>query len=221
MASIFISRELEPDSPFLQLGAEWQVYHQSLVGFNALPFGVPPPHDWVFFSSKQAVGYYYGSKPYESEPPKLAALGAGTARALEQQLGRMPDFVGSGEPAEAAEAFGQVAAGQRVLFPQARHSQQSIARALGSRITALPLAVYDNKPIQQLDIPVCDYLIFTSPLNAEAYLGCCALLPHQKIIAIGRTTGMTLSRLGVKRVHISAQASEAALLETVWKLFES
>ncbi|MCK6694310.1 MAG: uroporphyrinogen-III synthase [Thermoanaerobaculia bacterium] len=143
-----------------------------------------------------------------------AALGPATARELLRYTHRV-DFAGTGDPDGTATAFLSLARGKRVLFPAARHSQQSIARILGDAITTVHLAVYDNAPLS--DPPLLDesILVFTSPMNARAYFSRHSLQMHQRVVAIGQTTASALRALGIKNAVMSKEPAEAALADTV------
>lgn len=217
---IFISRELKEDSTFRTrleaIGAE--VIGQSLIEFAPAAFEYIPPCDWIFFYSKKAVRFFFeGLEGGLPAGVKWAALGKGTAAALASR-GITPDFIGAGEPEGVAEAFAREAAGQRVLFPQARQSRQSVQQLLGGALQAVSLVVYDNRPRQSFDIPFCRALVFTSPLNAEAYFGKYTLQPGQSVVAIGRTTAEALRRLGVEEVAVAEEPSEEGLAEVVVSL---
>ena len=60
-------------------------------------------------------------------------------------------------------------AGERILFPCARHSRHALYKYLRYRTNATQLVVYDNRIREDLDLPEFDILVFTSPLNAEAW----------------------------------------------------
>lgn len=207
------------DSPFWQLGDDWQVIHQSLVDFNALPFSLPAGFEWVFFYSAQAVHCFFEGL-LQPLPPALrwAALGPGTAKAM-RHWGVEADFVGRGVAATLAADFVARAKGCRVLFPQARHSRRSLEKIIDSEIVAYPLVVYDNQPLAAFDIPVCDYLIFTSPMNAQAYYSRYAQQQGQQVIAIGQPTAEKLRSLGVVNPAIAEQPSEASLVQLLRVLY--
>lgn len=217
---VFISRELKADSIFRTrleaIGAE--VIGQSLIEFAPVVFHGIPPCDWIFFYSKKAVCFFFeGLGEKLLSEIKWAALGRGTAAALSAR-GITPGFIGTGEPEGVAEAFAIEAAGQRVLFPQARQSRQSVQQLLGDKIQPVSLVVYDNQPRRSFDIPFCRVLVFTSPLNAEAYFGKYTLQPGQSAVAIGETTAATLRRLDVAEVAVAEEPSEEGLAEVVISL---
>lgn len=219
---IFISRELKEDSIFRARlearGAE--VLGQSLIAFTPASFGAVPPGEWIFFYSKKAVRFFFdGLGGPAPAGMRWAALGRGTATALSAR-GVTPDFIGTGEPEGVAQVFAREASGQQVIFPQARQSRQSIQQLLEGQIKAISLVVYDNQPRQAFDIPFCQVLVLTSPLNAEAYFSKYALQESQAVVAIGSTTAAALRRMGIIDVHIADEPSEAGLATTVFALMD-
>ncbi len=216
--SIFISRELVPDSDFIRqlqpIGFE--IIGTSLVTFQAVPFLNVPETDWIFFYSKQAVKFFFENVRQNNFTinAKLAVFGKGTAKALEAEM-YVADFVGIGTPEANATYFATLAKGQKVLFPRAANSRLSIQKLLANNIQAVDIVVYDNQPRTDIELPTCDWLVFTSPLNAVAYFSKYELQKGQEIIAIGKTTATTLQQLGVSNVMIAEEPSEMALAQTI------
>ena len=220
MAKVFISRALSVESTFLARvgGAGHDVIGESLLQIDPVPFATVPETDWVFFYSKNAVIHYFAGV---GEPPpscKYGAYGTGTAAYLQREYGIQANFIGSAKPKATAEALATVAAGQRILFPRARHSRHSLYKYLRYKTTVQELSVYDNRVRESFELPFCEVLVFTSPLNAQAYYGHYVSRSRQTIVSIGRTTAQELRRLGIRGVHIARQPAEAALAELVLSL---
>lgn len=198
--------------------AGFVVYGQYLIAFRPLNFSLPPVADWVFcYSSRAAAFFLRGLQQHgltADRYPRYAALGAGTAKKL-QELGIQPAFTGTGDPLASVGSFAERAAGKRVLFPRAEQSRQSIQRLLGDQIEALDLIVYRNSKLTAVELPDTRYVVLTSPLNAEAYLSIKGQGSGQRIVAIGSTTAEALASLQVESFRVADQASEAALAKTV------
>lgn len=217
MPNLFISRELADASPvraFAQANG-YTLYAESLVEFLPVQFARIPQVDWVFFYSKRAVQFFFRQLQQRgtslSKDISIAVLGDGTAKAL-KEFGRTADFSGNGKPEWVAEAFLGVAAGQHVLFPRARRSRQSVQHYLHEKLHVHDLVVYDNQIKTGIDVPDCDVLLFTSPLNVEAWLKVHAFRENEQIIvAIGQTTGEALRQYGVTP-RIAARPSEEEML---------
>ena len=219
MPSVFISRHLGRSSIFRQEleAAGWQVQGKSLITFRAVPFQRIPRAQWIFFYSKNAVKFFFkGLKTLGRKPPKVrwATIGKSTAKALQRQ-GIEADFVGQGNAMETAWSFLLKARQQVVLFPRAQSSRQSIQELLGDKIIDKNLIVYRNQPKRRFSISDCDFLVFTSPMNAETYFASRELHQGQCVIAIGRTTAKTLTGLGIDEIQTAEEPSEEALAKVV------
>ena len=217
MTNVFISRDLSPDSVFKQLleGQGLNVIGQSLIECTPVAFGECKAVDWLFFYSKNGVRYFFeGLKQPLLPSIRFATMGLGTASIL-QKYGYTVDFIGTGHPVSTASAFLKVAKQQRVLFPRAKNSQKSIQGLLGTTIKMEEVVVYANNPKSHFHIPYCGYLVFTSPLNAQAYFSEKTLKQGQNIIAIGNTTATALKKMGAIDIYRAAYPSEKAMAELV------
>lgn len=225
MPKIFISRNLTPTSPFKKELADFdmEIIGHSLIQFSPTPFETIPVVDWIFFYSKNGVKFFletFAAHMFlrilaeENLQIKWAAIGKGTAEALEKHQ-IQPNFVGTGHPKTTAQAFGTIANQQKVLFPRAKNSKQSIQNLLAAQLTIFDLVVYENAIKPSFTIPYCDILVFTSPLNAKAYCQKYPIQTKQKIIAIGKTTETALQKLGINNSIIAANPSEQALATAV------
>lgn len=223
----FISRPLMPDSDFRSVlrAAGWGVFGQSFVVLSPLSFEAIPPAEWLFFSSQNAVRFFF--KNLETQKIILpdvqwAALGPSTGRMLESFTGQV-DFVGTGEPRSTAQLFRRhfdrlkLAPGS-VVFPAARRARQSVMSLLGLDFDCTHFDIYDNQPLLNPAQRNEEVLAFTSPMNAEAYFSQHVLLPTQRVIAIGGTTDRALQQLGIVETTIAAEPSERGLAEAVLSL---
>lgn len=215
---VFISRELSAESTFTQQlqQAGFEVIGESLVAFQGVPFSYLPQTDWIFFYSKQAIHFFFeGLQKIGLKPnAKLAVFGKGTAKALEEAW-YQADFVGTGKPPHTAAMFALLAKGQKVLFPRAANSLLTIQKLLSDQIEAVDLVVYDNYPRSDFELPVCDWLVFTSPLNAAAYVAKYVIKPGQRVAAIGATTAQALQHLGIFDIKIAEEPSEMAMAHLI------
>ncbi len=222
MSKIFISRPLKKNSPFRAMLQEsgMEIIGQSLLQFSPILFKDIPPAEWVFFYSKKGVDFFMEqvqqSLIFQKKVSTLkwAVMGKGTAAALSKYKYKA-NFVGTGHPSNTATQFSSIAAKQKVLFIRAQHSQKSIQKLLNKQITSIDLVVYDNRIIRNFQLPHCDYLVFTSPLNAVAYYQKYAIDKSQKVIAIGNTTAIALNELGVKEVVIANKPTEVEMAKKV------
>lgn len=224
MKSVFITRNLVVESAFKRIleTAGFQVEGQSLINFRAVAFHQIRKTDWIFFYSKKGVQYFFEglSDQIDFSESRFACMGKGTKAVLHKQ-GELTSFEGKGTPKEIAADFLKLARNQSVLFPRARNSRQSIQKILGNHIISYDLVVYINEPKADCHMSSNDLLVFTSPLNVEAYFHQNKLQPHQKIVAIGETTAKALKKLGYCEATIARQPTEKAMANTVLQLARS
>lgn len=221
--SVFISRELGDASVFRGVleGYGVRVYGQSLVVLTqvALPEGLVVGAEWVFFYSGNGVRFFLEQVGRVSLPKGLrwAVIGEGTGRVL-ADCGYQADFVGSGRAADTVAALGGVlSAGERVLFVGARVSEHSVERLLEPSVCAGYWVVYDNVVATSVVRRQEQVLVFTSPLNVQAYCEVYDILGYQQVLAIGHTTSAMLDVYGVGH-RVADSPSEGALVEGVLKM---
>ncbi len=222
---LFISRPVAPHSP-LSLFARQRGYALtalSLLAFEGLPFALPddPWPEWLFFYSKRGVRFFFArlSDLRQALPSslRLAAIGPATAHAI-RTAGHTVDFIGTGQPDATARAFRQIARGQRVCFVRAEQSRQSVQQLVADALEVIDLVVYRNSIRKEVTPPPAQLLIFTSPLNAEAWYQQRPPRPDQLVIAIGPTTARKLHELGIEQVHVAPSPSEHVIVELLQQL---
>ena len=211
MQTVFITRDLTSDSPLLSWASERDItiIHQSLLRFEPIRFRVPPRAEVWFFYSSRAVEFSIDGLDKVDRMPRLAAMGAGTAAALEQR-GFPVDFVGQGDPWEVARQFAEYVTSGTVFFPRARQSRRSVQRLLPDQVRVLDAICYDNVAVADPAAVLADAYVFTSPLNVTAYLGAHQLPQGARVVAIGPSTGEALRARRVAYVE-AAEPSELGL----------
>lgn len=223
MKQVLITRELPEQSKFMQMlkAHGFAVKGESLVKFTVVEFSAVPLTDWIFFYSKNAVRFFVeGLQKAGLDFPDdafLAALGPGTAKAI-REYGRQVGFEGDGDPENTARLFLPLAYGRRVLFPRAENSRRSVQDLLLGHIQILDLVVYRNEVRRDFDAGTEDFLVFTSPLNVNAYFQKNSLRAGQIVVAIGHTTGEALEKMGITGFHVADQPTEEALARKVLDL---
>jgi uroporphyrinogen-III synthase len=220
----FISRALLPDSEFRSVlrAHGWGVFGQSFVVLTPIAFEKIPEADWLFFSSQNAVRFFFQNLEKQKMALPVvqwAALGPSTARVLETFTGKI-NFTGTGEPKGSAQLFRRHCARLQhpvgtVVFPAAKRSRQSVMMMLQSDISCTHFEIYDNQPLNDPMPRTEDVLAFTSPLNAEAYFKRHSLQPGQRVAAIGGTTDRMLQQMGITESAIAAEPTERGLAEAV------
>ncbi len=215
---IFITRDLKADDALRKMLQQkgYKVHAQSLIDFELVPFNYFPPCEWIFFYSPRCVDFFFETAdPRRYRGSKFAVMGGGTARALLAH-DIVPDFIGNGIPAHTAEALAEEAHDMRVLFPRAENSRRSVEKLLADdQIELIDIIVYSNTPKTDFTVPKCDVLVFTSPLNAEAYFMLYDLKKGQKVVAIGKTTAEYLRGLEIYDLTIAAAPTAEGIFAAV------
>src|SRR5690606_16568073 len=119
--TIFISRDLPEDNILKnKLGdLGYKVYDHSLLRFGQIRFSHTPLVDWIFFSSKNAIKYFFAQNPVILRKTRFAVFGSGSARYL-REFEKVADFIGEGNDAVTiARQFAQQLNNETVLFPMA------------------------------------------------------------------------------------------------------
>ncbi|MBL7931008.1 MAG: uroporphyrinogen-III synthase, partial [Bacteroidia bacterium] len=220
--TIFISRYLEEDS-LLKTKMEafgHKVTDQSLLHFSQIRFSHSPPSDWIFFSSKNAIKYFFAQNPVILRKTRFAVFGKGSARYL-RNFDKTADFIGQGNnPVAIAKQFALLIQNETILFPMAIDSIQTVQRQLGYNNVVKNLYVYKTELKKEFSVPEADILVFTSPSNVEAYFSKYKIEATQNVIAIGTTTRQKLLSFGVKQVALPESFEEESLLQCIWRVIE-
>ena len=180
-------------------------------------------YDWIIFTSKTAVLFTAsriegGRFPTGPKFPRVAAVGAETARALDQ-AGAHVDLV----PAEQRQdglmdAFRSLERGARLLFPQAlggREVLTEVLRARGCQVDVV--AVYQTAPLDPLPPPPAfDVATFASPSALCAFVEThgTRALANKTVAVIGPTTAAEATRHGISSV-VAEQPNIEALISAI------
>jgi len=218
MQGIYISSDIAPGSPLLQLKKDFLFEAESLISFKAIPFVWQGEGSCLFFYSKNGVKYFFEQAPKIDPEIKLAAMGRGTAKLIEAQ-GYQCAFTGNGNVKKIAEDFYTFAKDDTTIFVKAKQSLSSIQKLLKNKIKEGSLVVYNNLPKETISEKDHDLLIFTSPLNVQSYCEKFAIKAHQKLIAIGSRTAKALVVYTDKKIALPAESTEHGILELILKGF--
>jgi hydroxymethylbilane synthase len=216
---IFITSEIK-DTDYIKRvleAHEYIVRSESFIKFSPITFSLSSQPDWLFFSSKNGVKFFFDNIGTQFNPAltKIAAINSGTANAV-HELGFKTKFIGEGSDLEKIAAdFDQIASG-KIAFPQAKKSMQSIQQKLKKNTDIETLVIYENQPKKNIEKREEELLIFTSPMSAEAYFSQHTLSPAQTVISIGNTTTQKLDEMGVSRVRTAYEPTHWSLVDEVF-----
>ncbi|MBE9602442.1 hydroxymethylbilane synthase [Pedobacter sp. MC2016-24] len=171
--------------------------------------------DWIFFSSRNGVDYFFNLKPVLPKHVKFGVAGRGSEDSL-RRAGHLADYVGEGGDIEdVAALFAEQVAGQTVLFPRAQDSLLTIQKALKPDTRVIDLPIYETVMEDDIDQTYAEVLIFTSPSNVDAYFVDNLLDPGQQVIAIGNSTAKKFDEMGLKYI-LPYAPDEIGLAEAVF-----
>jgi hydroxymethylbilane synthase len=213
---VFITRNLREDEYFTsalkRLGFE--VEGKSLIEFKQIKIKELPKTEWIFFSSKHAVRYFFKQEPKIGDV-KFGCIGTSTSAEL-RAFGKRADFIGQSTDIKlVGKQFSSKVGNAKVLFPIARGSMQSIQWQMVKRDNVLNLEVYATlKQSVELD-PEFKVLVFTSPSNVEAFFEKNKVLPGQKVIAMGESTGNALQKMKIRNFTMPRTFDDLGLLQAV------
>ena len=208
MKRIFTSRHLDDSSPIKKIADGHQLVAKSLLQFSPIAFEAPKA-DWIFFYSRNGVKYFFEQGNYALFPYLWACMSEGTADELSNYVTDI-SFVGTGNPEKITKAFKAETPSDPIsCFIRAENSLDSINSQL-NRPNDFSIPVYKNTPITEIPTQEFDILIFTSPMNVDAWLKKRTII-SEKVIAIGNTTGNYLNSLHIKDVIVAKKPSEDSI----------
>ncbi len=191
-------------------------------------------YDWIVFTSTNAVDQLVARLEERERPfpegPRLAAVGAVTADAL-RALGREPTVEAADSRAEGlAAALGpHLAAGARMLLPQAADARPVLASALrrlgaeAERVTTYAKRTPPGSRRRAEEIfgtTELGWVTFTSPSIARTFAGLWresweARRPGLRAVSIGPVTSEALRALGVEPAAEAASPGDAEMVAAV------
>ena len=180
-------------------------------------------YDWIIFTSQSAVRSTVarmegGPSAAGRARPRVAAVGAETARAIEKAGGHV-DLVASDQRQEGLmDAFRGLETGTRLLFPHAFAGRETLIDALrGQGCQVDVVAAYQTAPRSPLPPPPAfDVATFASPSALRAFVEShgVSALASKTVAVIGPTTAAEAVRHGLSPV-IAAEPNIDALISAI------
>ncbi len=200
--SVFITRMPRGDSYLKNVlkGNGFTLEEHALIEMTPVHFGFFPTCDWIFFSSKHAVKFFFEQEPVLSKE-KFACVGKPTSDEL-RKYGKRADFIGSSTDTRMiGKQFASLAGSSKVLFPRAKESMRSVQQQFVKPELIVDLVVYETLKRNDISVPTADILVFTSPSNVEGWFEKYTMNKNQKVVAMGDATANAL-----KQHHIFPKA---------------
>lgn len=205
---VFITRNIQ-DKDYLSRalnGIGYKIEGKSLIEFKQIKIKELPKTDWVFFSSKHAVKYFFNQKPI-LDKVKIGCVGKATSQEL-RNFGFRADFIGQSTDTKLiGKQFASIVGNAKVLFPVAKESLLSIQNQLTKKENAINLPVYATLKHSIELAPDIDIIVFTSPSNVDAFFEKNKFNPGQKAVAMGDATKSALLKKGVKEPNVISTSS--------------
>jgi hydroxymethylbilane synthase len=215
--SVFISREVNKDAYLRNVleGNGYTLEGRSLIETLPVPFSYMPVTEWIFFSSKQSVKYFFDQKPIIGKQ-RFACVGKSTAEML-RRFNRRADFIGSSTDTKMiGKQFASKVGKDKVLFPQAKGSLRSVQQQFVKADQVHDLVVYETVKRNSGSSPVADILVFTSPSNVDAWFETFRIDKSQAVIAMGDATANALRQHNVLMISKTDSFDEAGLARAVF-----
>lgn len=216
-SSVFITRNLKQGDYFTTVltANGFEVNGHSLIEFAKIPLKHFSHTDWIFFSSKHAVKYFFTQQP-EIQNQKIGCIGKSTADEIRKH-GKRAEFIGtSADTKLTGKQFASRVGSGTVLFPMAKGSQRSVQNGFVKEGQVIDLPVYETIEHNEEPIPYADILVFTSPANVQAYLKKNHIDKKQKLVAFGEAAGSTLRKAGFTYYVLSDRFDDTALARAVF-----
>lgn len=221
LSKVFISREIGEHSYFRKalerqnISIDGRSLIRTFPIVNVLDDFFLKHTDWIFFSSRNGVDYFFALNPHLPKKVKFGVAGRGSEDSL-RKFGHVPSFVGEGgDILQVARDFAEMANGQTILFPRAQDSLLTMQKFLTEDTKIIDLPIYETVVEENVTSADAELLIFTSPSNVEAYFADNLLEPAQKIMAIGDSTGKKFDEMGVTYL-LPYSPDEVGLAEAVF-----
>lgn len=190
-------------------------------------------HDWIIFNSPQAVRATVVAMrrmwPHFADTVKLAAVGAGTARALKEAgyiVNIIPEQEWSSEGLLALPEFADVA-GQKIMIVRGEGGRELLEKVLQERRARVSSCVAYQRVLPHVSDEICTNLFKTNQINAVV-AGSFATVSNLKLL-LGKNDWPQLfsiplivmsdrvkelaAREGFQTIWVAATASNQAVLD--------
>jgi uroporphyrinogen III methyltransferase/synthase len=207
-----------------ELGAEAVLAPlQRFVPDAAAAVDAAPGHAWIAFASSNAVEAVFArldqlGRDVRALPPRIAAVGPGTAEALRRR-GVRPDLLPDTADAPALAAALIAAGGGSALLPQADEARPELAdglRAAGWRVSAVVAYRTEVRAIDPAHLGRLDAITVASAATGRRLRDALGLtaLRASRIVAIGPRTAEACAALGFPAAAVADTPSPEAVART-------
>ncbi len=217
--SVFITRDLK-EKDYLKralTNLNFKLEAKSLIEFKQIAIRELPKTDWIFFSSKHAVKFFFAQKP-KLENVKLAAVGKSTAQEL-RAFGQRAQFIGQSTDTKLiGKQFASIAGNSKVLFPIAKESLLTAQNQILKKENVFNMPIYWTVKHGIEVAQETEIIVFTSPSNVDAFFEKNTWQPHYKAVAMGDATALSLTKRKIKEITKPISFDDLGLLQAILQL---
>lgn len=198
--TVFISRAVQEQGLLIRLCKELQisVRAQSLSDHRPIKITQWPETDWVFFTSKTLLEFYFNANP-PYQKVRYACWGAPLAKQL-RELGLKAEFIGASESAiTLAKQFQLILGKGRVLIPGIKNGPQGIQSILKRNAHVHVVDICITNKTSEISNMAFDKALLTSAQQAQAFLHAKCTAKHY--IVNNQATANVLKSKGIKSVR--------------------
>lgn len=246
--AILITRALEQGERSVErlTAAGWDVTHVPCIELAPAPDPEPflaaaqrlDRYDWIVLTSQNAVARLAAEHP--AHLPKIAAIGAETARAVHTLLRRTPDLIPGSHRAEAlaTELLAALAPGSRLVLLRAEHGRDVLPTALRAAGHTLDVVVaYTVRPARHEATHLVEWLrahatdrpaavvLFASSRTVDSFaqllgseLAWADLAPRFRFACISPITAAALRSHGVEAAVVAGEHTLDGLIAALAEL---
>lgn len=171
-----------------------------------------PQADWIFFLSPSGVDLF--AEKFTADSYKIGVIGPGTARAIESKRWEVSFLPKSTDPKEGIDEFAEFLRPNETIIMACGDKSLKRMHGVIPANRLIEWEFYENVAAENIVQTDANYLIFTSPSNAAAYLDSYSLFEDQILVAIGKTTFEALKKRGISNEIIRAQHPTE---ESIWE----
>ena len=211
---VFISRDLKSNDSLMHAlqSNGYTIKGKSLIEYKAIEIENLPQCEWIFFSNKRSVQFFFVQNPHV-ENQKIACISKPVADEL-RKYNRRADFIGATDARMVAKQFDNISGSAKVLFPRGKSDVRSIQKGL-KRINNVDLIVYETLTFANYRIPESDVLVFTSPQNVLTFLEQNSF-GDKRIVAYGDATYKTLKMNGATSIYPVNEFNNIGLARSIY-----
>ena len=128
---------------------------------------------------------------------KIGVIGPGTQRAIEENGWKVAFLPQSTDPKEGIDEFAEILGSDESVIMACGDKSLKRMHGIIPAERLIEWEFYENVSAKNIPKSSADYMIFTSPSNADAYLDVHELDDNQMVVAIGKTTDAALEKRGI------------------------